>query len=137
MGPPTITHKKCFSVLKHFLCFKVSRQLSLCWRRSYESEHSLSLGHIGKISALDTACLIAALCLPYTRLEELGIEYHYIALFLQDTITKENMLAQIETKSRQYAKRQMTWLKRDKTVQWVRLNELESVKTRVSTFIKE
>jgi tRNA dimethylallyltransferase len=75
--------------------------------------------------------------LSYMRLEELGIEYQYIALFLQDKITKEGMLTQIETKSRQYAKRQMTWLKRDKKIQWVRLNELELVTARVSTFLEE
>ncbi len=52
--------------------------------------------------------------LSYERLEELGIEYKCIAHFLMGKITKEKMIEEIDTKSRQYAKRQMTWLKRDK-----------------------
>jgi len=74
--------------------------------------------------------------LSYTRLEELGIEYQYIALFLQEKITKENMLTQIETKSRQYAKRQMTWLKRDEGIVWVDKNKTEDIEKRVEEFLR-
>ncbi len=52
--------------------------------------------------------------LSYERMQELGIEYKYIAEYLQEKISKEEMCTLIETKSIQYAKRQMTWLKRDK-----------------------
>ena len=57
--------------------------------------------------------------LSYERMYELGIEYKYIAEFLEEKITKEEMVKQIELKSLQYAKRQMTWLKRDKGIVWV------------------
>lgn len=57
--------------------------------------------------------------LSYERMYELGIEYKYIAEYLEEKITKEEMVKQIELKSLQYAKRQMTWLKRDKEIQWV------------------
>lgn len=57
--------------------------------------------------------------LSYERMYELGIEYKYIAEYLEEKITKEEMTKQIELKSLQYAKRQMTWLKRDKEIRWV------------------
>ncbi len=53
------------------------------------------------------------------RLEELGLEYRYIALYLQKKLVKEEMLREIETKSRQYARRQMVWFKRNKEVRWL------------------
>lgn len=56
--------------------------------------------------------------LSYERLAELGIEYKYTTDFLQNNITHDEMLKQIVTKSMQYAKRQMTWLKRNKSIQW-------------------
>jgi tRNA dimethylallyltransferase len=50
--------------------------------------------------------------LSWKRMEQLGLEYRYIARFLQNKITKEEMLIQLETAICQYAKRQMTWFKR-------------------------
>ena len=52
------------------------------------------------------------------RLDELGLEYRYVTSYLQDLITKEEMLETLATKINQYAKRQRTWLKRDPTIQW-------------------
>lgn len=73
--------------------------------------------------------------LSYERMTELGIEYQYISEYLQDKITKDEMLTLIETKSWQYAKRQMTWLKRDKNIQWVRKDELEKIEELVREFV--
>jgi len=57
--------------------------------------------------------------LSWKRMEDLGLEYRYVARFLQDKITKEEMLIQLETAICQYAKRQMTWFKRDKRIKWL------------------
>ncbi len=65
--------------------------------------------------------------LSYERMYELGIEYKYIAEYLEEKITKDEMMKQIELKSLQYAKRQMTWLKRDKSVKWVEGGDVEKV----------
>ena len=54
----------------------------------------------------------------WRRLEALGLEYRYQALFLQGKITKTEMIKQIEKESLKYAKRQMTWFKRDKNIFW-------------------
>lgn len=61
--------------------------------------------------------------LSYERMYELGIEYKYIAEYLEEKITKDEMMEQIEQKSLQYAKRQMTWLKRDTEIVWVESGE--------------
>ncbi len=50
--------------------------------------------------------------LSWQRLESLGLEYRYVALYLQNKISKEEMFKQIETASWHYAKRQRTWFKK-------------------------
>ncbi len=48
----------------------------------------------------------------WAKLESFGLEYKYIAQFLQGKIDEEMMKEEIKIKSRQYAKRQRTWFKR-------------------------
>jgi tRNA dimethylallyltransferase len=59
----------------------------------------------------------------WKRLESFGLEYKYIALFLQKKITKPEMLAGIERDSWLYAKRQMTWFKRDQRIAWLKADD--------------
>ncbi len=74
--------------------------------------------------------------LSYERLGELGIEYRYIGEYLQDKVSKEEMRTQIELKSLQYAKRQMTWLKKSKEVVWLNENIQEHAETLVRDFLE-
>lgn len=48
----------------------------------------------------------------WKRLESLGLEYRYLALYLQNKITKQEMLDSIERDSFHYVKRQRTWFKK-------------------------
>ncbi len=48
----------------------------------------------------------------WRRLESLGLEYRYLALFLQNKLSKADMLAQLEMAIWHYAKRQRTWFKK-------------------------
>lgn len=57
--------------------------------------------------------------LSYKRLEELGLEYRFVAQYLQGKISRQEILQQIQKESWQYAKRQMTWFRRDETVHWI------------------
>jgi tRNA dimethylallyltransferase len=50
--------------------------------------------------------------LSWKRLESLGLEYRFVAQYLQNKITKDEMLIQLETAIWQYAKRQRTWFKK-------------------------
>ena len=56
--------------------------------------------------------------LPWKRIYELGFEYKYPALFLQNKISKDEMLSKMLIENWQYAKRQMTWFKKDKRIKW-------------------
>jgi len=59
--------------------------------------------------------------LSWKRMEELGLEYRYLARFLQDKITKPEMVAQLEKAIINYSKRQMTWFKRDQRIKWLKI----------------
>jgi len=75
--------------------------------------------------------------LSYSRLESFGLEYKYIAYFLQNKMSLEEMTGKLYTAIRQYSKRQMTWWKRNKNIIWVeRKNLLEDVTLLVDNFLK-
>jgi len=57
--------------------------------------------------------------LSYKRMEELGLEYRYLSLLLQNKITKQEFETQLERAIWQYAKRQSRWFKRNKDIHWV------------------
>lgn len=50
--------------------------------------------------------------ISWERLESLGLEYRYLALYLQEKLSKEDMLTQLEFAIWHYAKRQRTWFKK-------------------------
>jgi tRNA dimethylallyltransferase len=50
--------------------------------------------------------------LSWKRLESLGLEYRFVAEYLQDNIPKKDMLLQLERAIWQYVKRQRTWFKK-------------------------
>lgn len=71
----------------------------------------------------------------YERLDDLGLEYRYIGQYLQKNLTYEEMVSQLETKIRQYAKRQLTWLKRDPEIEWFSSTDHESIFERIEEFL--
>ena len=63
--------------------------------------------------------------LTYKRMNELGLEYRYIGMYLQNKISKQEMVEKLYIASRHYAKRQMTWFKRNKEIKWFTLSSIE------------
>lgn len=57
--------------------------------------------------------------LSWQRLEDLGLEYRYVALFLQNKLTKPELVEKINQESWRYAKRQLTWFKPDQRIHWL------------------
>jgi len=55
------------------------------------------------------------------RLYDLGLEYRYVSLFLDSKLDYETMRANLLTAIKQYARRQITWFKRDKEIKWITL----------------
>jgi tRNA dimethylallyltransferase len=71
----------------------------------------------------------------WDRMEALGLEYRYIAKYLQGELDKAAMIEQLNFKTRQFAKQQLTWLKKDSEVVWIDPKETREVLTRVDTFL--
>lgn len=57
--------------------------------------------------------------LSWGRLEDLGLEYRYVAKYLQSKINKKQMIEELNKAIFKFAKRQMTWFKRDKRICWI------------------
>jgi len=58
--------------------------------------------------------------LSWKRLEEFGLEYRFAAKYLQNKITYKEMIERLEREIKHFAKRQMTWFKRDKRIRWIK-----------------
>lgn len=57
--------------------------------------------------------------LSWERMETLGLEYRYISRFLRgDITTKDELLRILDTKTNQFAKRQMTWFRKNPDIAW-------------------
>ena len=69
--------------------------------------------------------------LSWNRMDELGLEYRYLAKFLKGEMSKIEMTEKLKSEIWHYAKRQMTWFKRDRRIKWIKnYNDIvKSVKT--------
>lgn len=74
--------------------------------------------------------------LSWKRMDSLGLEYRFLAQFLQNKISKEQMLELLEIAIRQYAKRQMVWFKRNEKIRWFRPEETKKVLEVVKKFLR-
>ncbi len=100
-------------------------------------QHNIHVRLMVRLEAgmLDEVRTLLASGVSHERLESLGLEYRYCARHLRGLISYDEMAAQIEIKTRQFAKRQMTWLKRDQSIVWVDKNDLESIIDLVGNFL--
>ncbi|MFA7192497.1 MAG: tRNA (adenosine(37)-N6)-dimethylallyltransferase MiaA [Candidatus Paceibacterota bacterium] len=62
--------------------------------------------------------------ISWRKLENFGLEYRYCALFLQEKISREEMIEKLNTEIWHYAKRQKTWFKRDANTLWIDPREI-------------
>jgi tRNA dimethylallyltransferase len=58
--------------------------------------------------------------ISFKRLEEFGLEYRYIALYLQNKLSKQEMIEKLQKEIEHYAKRQIVWFKKDKRINWIK-----------------
>ncbi|MBI1838773.1 MAG: tRNA (adenosine(37)-N6)-dimethylallyltransferase MiaA [Candidatus Colwellbacteria bacterium] len=73
--------------------------------------------------------------LSWKRLDDFGLEYRYVSRYIRRMINYKEMVETVERESFRYAKRQMTWFKRDKNTIWVDppTDEAGSLKSAFST----
>lgn len=64
-----------------------------------------------------------------------GIGYKEVVSYLKNEISKDEMIETIKQETRKYAKRQITWFKRDKTR--THLNALDNVQNNISIILEE
>lgn len=59
----------------------------------------------------------------HTRLFKLGLEYRWVGMYLENKITKEEMKNGLYQAILHYSKKQMTWFKRNKEINWQSNND--------------
>jgi tRNA dimethylallyltransferase len=94
-------------------------------------ENRLNLGMIEEAKKLQ------ANGLSFERMRELGLEYRYLADFLEGKISEEQLKKELCFKDWQYAKRQMTWMKRDVNILWCSLAEKDMLFSTVKNFLNK
>ena len=66
--------------------------------------------------------------LPYRSMNALNtVGYRELFHHLDGTITLDQAVTDIKTNTRRYAKRQMTWLRRDTSLHWFAPDEREKI----------
>jgi tRNA dimethylallyltransferase len=71
----------------------------------------------------------------WKRLEEFGLEYRYVSRYLRGLITYEEMLEQLKNEIHHFAKRQLTWFKRNPDIVW--LSDYQTAKKKIKEFLKK
>lgn len=74
--------------------------------------------------------------LSFERMEKLGLEYRNLAHFLQGKLNKVELMERIEINDRQYAKSQMKWWKRDKSIMWFNPLDKQKIVEEVRSFVQ-
>jgi len=75
--------------------------------------------------------------LSWKRMFDLGLEYRYLSEYLQNKISKAEMLEKLEKEIEHYAKRQMTWFKRNKNIKWLNSKNLKTSQKIIRSFLKD
>ena len=66
-----------------------------------------------------------------------GLGYKEVVDYLEEKISYEDMIEKIKMETRRYAKRQMTWFKRNKTIVWLDAKDKEKMFSEVLRRINE
>lgn len=70
----------------------------------------------------------------WERLDDFGLEYRFIGKYLKGELNYEVMVRQLSLASRQFAKRQLTWFKKDARIHW--LDNQTEAEHLITNFIK-
>lgn len=75
--------------------------------------------------------------LSYARMKELGLEYRYLAEYLQNDLTLEALQSTLATKIWQYARRQKTWWRKNTSIKWIKPGESPKAEDLVRSFLSK
>lgn len=71
------------------------------------------------------------------RLQELGFEYTLVLSYIKKEMSLTELEERFVQKNWQYAKRQLTWLKRDSEVKWFKPTDTEEIFQTVTNFLQQ
>lgn len=109
-GGPALTHEGAYDVL--WIGITLQEEIL------HKNIRTRLLARI-KAGMVEEAIVLHKKGLSYKRMAQLGLEYRFLASLLQGRILKEEFITQLEFASRQYAKRQIRWFKRNTDIHWV------------------
>lgn len=61
--------------------------------------------------------------LSHERLQQFGLEYRFIDRYLQGVYSKEEMIQKLKFAIHDFARRQLTWFRKNKGIKWVKNNQ--------------
>ncbi len=108
---PALKKQKNFDIL--FLGIKKDKE-ELQKRIEKRLLKRLDQGMIKEVKKLKSSGI------SYKKLYDFGLEYRYISLYLQNKITYQEMISLLQKEIEKYAKRQITWFKKDKRIIWIK-----------------
>lgn len=100
-------------------------------RYRQRASHWLKIGFLAEIRGLVSRGITEK------RLTEIGFEYKLGLALLNNEITEAEFIDRFEQKNWQYAKRQLTWLKRDQAVSWFRSEQQSEILEAVNQFLRD
>lgn len=103
-----------------FFLFVLTSPRTLLYERINERVlRMLDEGLVDEVSALISR-------FPLTRESQsmMGIGYRQVISYLENEMTEEEMIEEIQKQSRRYAKRQLTWFKRYPQASWIEITNL-------------
>lgn len=111
-GQSVLTFRKGEKAQRDFHIIKIGLELpkeELQQRIHTRVEQMMQAGQLEEVKGL----------VPYKELNALQtVGYKELFEYLEGTISLEKAVEQIKTNTRQYAKRQMTWFKKDEEIKW-------------------
>ena len=119
---PSQTQSTFFGIQPHFNILKIGLKTDRKILREKIRQRILSRIDQGMIE--ESKNLILRGILTYERMDELGLEYKYLAKYLKGEIKSlPEFIEILSLKIGQFAKRQETWLKKEKDVVWFDISD--------------
>ena len=126
-SPLTPLYKGGYNSNPLFLGIQIPRP-KLAQRIKIRLQKRLKQGMLAEVKRL------RAQGLSWKRLDSFGLEYRWLAKYLQKTISYDEMVKRLQKDIEHYAKRQMTWFQRDPRIHWIK-NERQATSI-VKKFLK-
>lgn len=81
---------------------------------------------VGRLMSMGYSPDIKAMC---------GLGYKEIAMYIQNQCSLEDAVSEIKKNTRRYAKRQMTWFKKETDIKWLAHDEMEGIISLAERFL--